>query len=57
MDISQPLSHAVLADNSDTFLDELRRLGGSPQGARPKALIQIESDSGKITGLAGAIGS
>lgn len=42
-------SKAVLADSSDAFLDELRRLGGSPQGARPKALVQIENDSGNIT--------
>ncbi len=34
-------SQAVLADADDPDLDRLLALGGSPQGARPKALVQL----------------
>ncbi len=42
-------SRAVLDGTSDDLLDRLRAVGGSPQGARPKALVQIEADTGRVT--------
>lgn len=42
-------SRAVLEGASDEMLEHLRKLGGSPQGARPKALVQIEDTTGRMT--------
>lgn len=42
-------SRAVLDGTSDEVLEHLRKLGGSPQGARPKALVQIENATGRVT--------
>lgn len=42
-------SQAILTSDSDRLIDELRRIGGSPQGARPKALIQLHSTNGQIS--------
>ncbi len=43
-------SRTVLEGKSDDLLDRLRAVGGSPQGARPKALVQIETITGRLTG-------
>lgn len=42
-------SQGILTSDSDLLLDELRRIGGSPQGARPKALIQLHTTSGQLS--------
>ena len=49
LDTVAEASRAVLEGSADDLLDDLRRVGGSPQGARPKALIQIEEATGHIT--------
>lgn len=41
-------SQAVLADVDAPDLDRLIALGGSPQGARPKALVQIGPDDDRV---------
>ena len=41
---------AVLHDASGADLDRLLALGGSPQGARPKALVQVATDGTVIYG-------
>lgn len=38
----------VLVDDAGAALEKLLRLGGSPQGARPKALIGVSEDRSKI---------
>lgn len=38
----------VLADEASAALEQLLRLGGSPQGARPKALIGVSGDRAAI---------
>ncbi len=43
----------VLGDGKGVDLDALIAVGGSPQGARPKALVQVASDGGQIRGDAG----
>lgn len=42
-------SHAVLEGTSDELLDALRQIGGSPQGARPKALLQYHQPTGQLS--------
>ncbi len=42
-------SRAVLEGSSEELLEKLRRLGGSPQGDRPKALVQIHEPTGQLT--------
>lgn len=41
---------AVLADADPGDLDRLVALGGSPQGARPKVLVQVADDGGLVYG-------
>jgi serine/threonine-protein kinase HipA len=38
----------VLIDDASAALEQLLRLGGSPQGARPKALIGVSQDRSRI---------
>lgn len=38
----------VLEGSGAVFVDQLRALGGSPQGARPKALLQREERTGRL---------
>ena len=38
----------IFADDADAALERLLRLGGSPQGARPKALIGLSRDKSRI---------
>jgi serine/threonine-protein kinase HipA len=46
-------TRSVLEGTGDDVLGRLQALGGSPQGARPKALVQIEDATGRVTdGLA-----
>ena len=51
MDLDQlaDASRQVLASESDELLDRLRQLGGSPQGARPKALVQVHQSTGQLS--------
>lgn len=42
-------SERVLADQADVALRELVLAGGSPQGARPKALVRYQPDSGRVS--------
>lgn len=42
-------SRSVLDGTSDAVLEHLRKLGGSPQGARPKVLVQVEAATGRVT--------
>jgi serine/threonine-protein kinase HipA len=48
LDVIAGQSRAVLVGESDDLLDRLRKLGGSPQGARPKVLLQIDA-GGRMT--------
>jgi serine/threonine-protein kinase HipA len=41
-------SRMVLEDKPKAVLDELLRIGGSPQGARPKALVGVSVDGGSL---------
>ncbi len=41
-------SRLVLADDPKAVLDELLRVGGSPQGARPKALVGCSPDGSRL---------
>ena len=41
-------AQAVLEGTGDDVLTRLQALGGSPQGARPKALVQIQETTGRI---------
>lgn len=43
-------AEAVLADAAGPDLDRLIALGGSPQGARPKALVQVGRDGSVVFG-------
>jgi serine/threonine-protein kinase HipA len=47
----------VVADKDTAALKQLILVGGSPQGARPKALVQYDMQSGSISTLAHAAGS
>ncbi|HEX8887351.1 MAG TPA: type II toxin-antitoxin system HipA family toxin, partial [Noviherbaspirillum sp.] len=40
---------AVVADRDTAVLKQLLLLGGSPQGARPKALVQNDADAGSVS--------
>ena len=54
------LAQEVRADVQDkdvAALTELAVIGGSPQGARPKALVQYDTDSGRISTLPSAAGT
>lgn len=42
-------SERVLAGDADSALRELALTGGSPQGARPKALVQYDTATGRIS--------
>lgn len=42
-------SERVLAGESEAALNELALTGGSPQGARPKALVQYEADANQVS--------
>ena len=42
-------SRTVLEEGSDATFDRLRRLGGSPQGARPKVLVQLHDATNMVT--------
>lgn len=41
-------SRMVLEDSPKAVLDELLSIGGSPQGARPKALVGVSVDGGSL---------
>jgi serine/threonine-protein kinase HipA len=41
--------HALLVDDDREVLEELARAGGSPGGARPKALVYYSPDSGQMS--------
>lgn len=41
-------SRLVLEDSPKAVFDELLKLGGSPHGARPKALIGVSMDQGRL---------
>lgn len=49
-------SAQVLAGDAATALRELAWAGGSPQGARPKALVQYDSTTGQVSTAAQAPG-
>lgn len=46
----------VVADKDTVALKQLILVGGSPHGARPKALVQYDAQSGSISTLANAAG-
>jgi serine/threonine-protein kinase HipA len=46
----------IIADKDTTALEELALVGGSPHGARPKALVQYDQDNGTISTLPEAPG-
>jgi serine/threonine-protein kinase HipA len=46
----------VIADKDTTALEELALVGGSPHGARPKALVQYDRENGTISTLPEAPG-
>lgn len=50
-------SRALLASDSDALLERLRHVGGSPQGARPKALVQIHQGTGRFSDGQGDLGA
>lgn len=50
-------AQAVVADKDSTALKQLARLGGSPQGARPKVLVQFDADTGIISSVPHAAGA
>lgn len=50
-------SERALAGDADAALRELARTGGSPQGARPKALVQYAAASGQVSTLPDAPGA
>jgi serine/threonine-protein kinase HipA len=41
--------HAIVTDDTKEVLLEHIRIGGSPQGARPKAIVNFDSMSGKMS--------
>lgn len=47
----------VVADKDTAALKQLILVGGSPHGARPKALVQYDAQSGSISTLADAAGT
>lgn len=49
-------SRRVLAGEAQAALRELALTGGSPQGARPKALVQYDAQSGQVSTRADAPG-
>lgn len=49
-------SERALAGNADDALRELALAGGSPQGARPKALVQYDAATGQVSTRAEAPG-
>ncbi|MDR3220868.1 MAG: type II toxin-antitoxin system HipA family toxin [Candidatus Accumulibacter sp.] len=49
-------SERALAGEADAALRELALTGGSPQGARPKALVQYDAAAGRVSTLADAPG-
>ena len=46
----------VVADRETAALEQLILVGGSPHGARPKALVQYDAQSESISTLANAVG-
>lgn len=50
-------SARVLAGEADVALQALAVAGGSPQGARPKVLVQYDAKTGSVSTLADAPGS
>ncbi|MEB0136937.1 type II toxin-antitoxin system HipA family toxin [Actimicrobium sp. CCC2.4] len=46
---------ALLIDNSHAVLAEMARAGGSPGGARPKALVYLDPVSGQMSTRAGSV--
>lgn len=48
LELSQRIDH-LTAGASAAVLNELLMIGGSPQGARPKALVRYERGSGRMT--------
>jgi serine/threonine-protein kinase HipA len=46
----------VVNGEAQAALRELAVMGGSPQGARPKALVQLDRQSGKVTTLTAGLG-
>lgn len=50
-------SQRTLAGEARTALQALALTGGSPQGARPKALVQFDAESGQISTRPDAMGS
>ena len=55
LDLAQE-SRQVLAGEATAALLALVVTGGSPQGARPKALIQFDRDTGQVSTLPDAVG-
>lgn len=53
--LAQEVQSVVQGQDGET-LQQLITLGGSPQGARPKALVQYEPDTGHMSTLASAPG-
>lgn len=47
--------HTLLTDDSHAVLDELARAGGSPGGARPKAVAYYNPDSGQMSTQEGQV--
>lgn len=48
LDVLADQSQAILEGNSEEVFEELLALGGSPQGARPKAMIGVNRDKSKV---------
>lgn len=46
---------ALLADESHEVLDEMARAGGSPGGARPKAMVHFNPETGRMSTQAGHV--
>ena len=44
LDVLAEQSRRVIKDSPTAVLDDLLRIGGSPQGARPKALVAVSAD-------------
>ena len=55
LDLAQEIGQ-VVADKESAALRQLILVGGSPHGARPKALVRYDADSGSISTLADAAG-
>lgn len=48
LDVLADQSQAILEGSSEEVFEELLALGGSPQGARPKAMIGVNRDKSKV---------